>query len=473
MTYPGFCGGSFVAQSPLVDCERLVNLYPEQRQTQGQHGDYALYPVGGFSTFVTVGDVGTRALWADAGRCFAIIGPTLYELFVGRTATNRGTVVQDGNPATISYNGATGGQLFITSGGTGYCYVLATNVLTVVLAGEATMGGMVNAYFLAFNSANGKVRISNLNDGTTWLALQYFQRTAAPDAWQTMQIRGTEVVMIGSQTGEVWHGVASGSIPFAPYQGVVFPYGVISSFGAGVSGPTVTWVSQNKDGQGIIVAMPGYVPDPISNYALETAVSGYARTSSISNAEFLTYQDDGHPFTVVSFPSVPACWANDGKTSIWHERDSLNPLTGLSELWKPRVHCQAFGLHLTGDRTTGTIAIFDQSNMSELDGSAIRRLRIPSPLWATSRTEGLRVDRFELICEPGLGTLAGQGQTPKAMLRGSRDTKTFGTLRTAGAGPQANYLARCVWNRCGGADSLWVPEITMTDPIAWRRKSVV
>jgi hypothetical protein len=466
--YQGFCGPSNPSQSLQADCERLVNWYQERVETQyGPTGD-ALYPVPGTATFGTMTQVEPRALFQMADRCFAVYGSSFTEIFTDGTSTVRGTVLRDANLATISYNGTAGGQLFITSGNNGYCYVLATNVLTLVLTNEATQGGMLNARFLSFNKLTGRVKFSALNDGTSWGATDYFARTLAPDPWQAMVVNGNEIWLIGEQTGEVWYDNGGYPLPYAPIPGAIFKYGTSATFSVTVAGDYVTWLSKNAGGAGSIVAARGYTPQVISNYAVETAIAGYARTSSITDCEVLAYTDQGHQFVCFSFPSANATWCVDLALNMaWAERGKWNTGAQRYDVWGPRVHCYAFGKHLIGLRSTATVATMDVTTGSEADGTLIRRLRIPPPLWASSR-QRLMVTRFQLMAEPGLGLVSGQGVNPLVMLRTSTNAKTWGAERTASAGALGDYNRRIVWTRLGSSDALWVPEITVSDPIPWR-----
>jgi hypothetical protein len=466
MRYAGFCGPSNPNQSLIANCERLQNLYPEQIQSQGAPTDAALLPVPGEAPRYATTDVGARALFAENGRCWAVIGGGFWELFEDGTSTRRGDVAQDADPATISSNGLSGGHLFITSGGSGYCFELATNTLTTVLPNEATMGGHLNGRFLAFNIQNGHVRISNLNDGLTWDPLLWFGRNQAPDPWRSMLVRPPEVWLIGESSGEVWYYTDSYPQPFAPIPGAFFPVGTCAPFAAQVAGDHIVWVKQDPSGAGAIVAARGYTPQVISNFAVETAVGDYQRTATISDAEVLVHALDGHLFASCNFPKAGGNWTYDFSMGAWHERLSWRPATGWSA-WKPRVHCHVWGKHLVGQRDTGVISVLDRTTCTEADGSVIRRVRVAPPLYAKPG-ERLVVDRFQVYAEPGLGTLTGQGSNPLLMLRTSPDAKTWSHERTALVGRMGEYRKSCVFHRCGSSETLWVPEISMTDPIPWR-----
>lgn len=475
MEYPGFVSGSYQSQSVIADAERTVNWYPEIIESQGTK--MALYPCPGFRQFIIAGqitDVGARALFAMADRCFAVIGPGFYELFATGLATRLGTVTQDAFPATISYNGQliplTGkdGQLFITSGGNGYCYTLATSTLTQVLTGEATMGAMLDGFFLAFNVNNGRVRLSNPGDGTTWDATQFFQRSIAPDPWKTMLVDSNRKIwLIGEQTGEIWWDQGNFPQPMAPIGGAVFGYGTPAPFSGVVSGSRVTWLSQTKEGGGVVVSAQGYIPTRVSNHGVETQIGTYLRNFSIADAEALTYLDQGHTFTMMTFPSAGATWGFDPlANNLWHERGFWNSRTQRYDIWKPRVHCYAFGRHLTGDRSTGIIAEMDITFGSEYTGDAIRRLRIAPGL--VNELDRIPFHRLQLLMDVGLGLNTGQGSDPMIMMDMSNDGgRTYGNERMASVGRQGQYRRLVQWWRLGVARDR-VFRVSTSDPIPWR-----
>lgn len=467
MEYAGFCGSSNPTRSLIADGERTVNLYYEQVQARFAPTQGALYPTPGRRAFLTVPDAGGRALFSaeGTGRVFAVIGGGFYELFSTQTAIKRGDVAQDNYPATISFNSASGGQLLITSGTNGYHFALGTNTFTTVLTNEVTMGGMIDGRFLAFNIVTGQVRLSALNDGTTWTA-QFFARSAESDMWQAMVIGNSEIWMLGSVTGEVWYNSGASPQPFALNRGSVFPSGTRAPFSAKRIGDSIVWVSATKDGGGQIMRAQGYNPEPISNYAIETALGQYARAATIDDAEMMTYEQEGHAFAISTYPSGPGTWAIDMQTGSVHELGTWNPLYGRYDAWGPRVHCYAFHKHLVADRTSGIISEMDLDIGNDL-GAPIRRLRIPPPIYASSR-EQLLISRLSLRIEAGLGLGTGQGSDPKIMMRASKDGKRWSAERMAGVGRQGEYGARTYWTQLGSSETLWVPEISFTEPIPLR-----
>jgi hypothetical protein len=465
-SYPHFIGGSNQSQSVIADGEQTMNLVVEQISVQGEAPNLALYPTPGQRTFLTAGDIGTRAALSVNGRTFVVIGGGFYEVFGTALYTRWGSVAQDSNLAQIVANGPTYGQLAICSGGNFYVFVLATNTLTLVLAGEATQIGMIDGFFLIFNLALAKVRISALGDGTTLDPTQFALRTAQPDPWSAMLVNGPDIWLLGELTGDVWYDAGTAPFPLAPRQGLTVPYGIAAPFSLAAIGGAVFWLTKNKDGAGQVVSTRGYSPQRISTHAVETALAGYARTATIADAEALVYQDQGHTFYVLRFPTADATWVYDVTTGLWAERGRWVPADTRYHVWGPRVHVYAFGQHLVGDATTGALNTLDVTVGTDADGSAIRRLRQGPVLLNQNRR--MPLSRFELSLEAGLGTATGQGVNPQIVFQGSSDGgKTFGNERQASVGRMGQYHARAAWTRLG-SPRLWVPRIIMTDPIPWR-----
>lgn len=471
--YPGFLNGSAPSQSAIATSERTVNFYLEKIGTEGTQSKIALYPTPGQLAWITAAssggvltDVGGRGGVWTGSRAFVAIGSGLYEVFADATVTKRGTLAQDSNPAQFAYNGPTGGQLAIASGGNAYCYVLATNALSTVLTAECHQIAMLDEYFLALNQTTGRLRLSNLNDGLTWDVNQFALRSAQPDPWQALIVNAPDIWLIGNNTGDVWYDAGSSPFPLAARTGLNITFGIIAPFSLCVTGGQLMWLSSNKDGAGIVVAAQGYTPRPISSIELDTAIATYQRTASITDAEALVFQMGGHTFYVLRFPAANATWLYDLTTDKWTELGDWNSARGAFDVWSVRFHLYAFGKHLVGDSATGTVSLLDTTYGTKADGAVIRRLRRGPVL--INEMKRISINHFELVLEAGLGLQSGQGSDPQVMARFSSDGgKTFGFERSCGSGRVGQYTKRVFWNRMG-SPRLWVPEIAMSDPTPWR-----
>jgi hypothetical protein len=473
MRYREFLGGSYTPQSILSDAERLVNWYPEKAESPNSKTPGALYPTPGFSKWCTTGTgIGGRALATMNGRTLGVMGNTIGEVFAAQTFSNYGTVNQDANLAQIAFNGPIGNQALIVSGGSANTLNLTTNVVTPVGSPPwtlSTMCGMLDGYGIIFDTTTGRIWVSHVNDMTLWDPTQFAARSAAPDTWKAMVVNPPDIWLIGSLSGDVWYDAGSFPFPFAPRQGINFKYGIIAPFSLVATGYAQLWLSQSLDGSGIVVRTRGYAPQRVSTYAVETAIANYASTSTIADAEGLVYQDQGHTFYVLQFPTANATWVYDLELNEWHERGYWDTAAMQYDAWKPRVHTFAFGTtHLTADRGTNTISQMSIMNATELDGSAIRRLRrAPGPF---AEHRDIPVRRLEYYLETGTSLQSGQGSNAVVMHRTSDDGgRTWVHQANKLIGLVGKYKQKGVRFTRMGVPADRVNELTVSDPlINWR-----
>lgn len=465
MDFPSFVGSSNESQVFSSDQEDTINFYEERSEVPGATSRSALCPTPGVESKATFGATIGRANFFMDGRQFAVIDKYFIEIDSAYGQTTRGTVKVGTNPATISSNGSGGGQLFITSGDNGYVYDLTTNTLTEIaaLVGLATMGDQLDGYFLALDATTSTLYISNLTDGATWTTgVDFAQRSISPDPWTSMKVSGRYIYLFGTQTSEVWYD-AGASFPFAPHPSGSIEYGIAAQFSPKVVEGSIVWLGASRDGITYMLRTNGFTPEVISTYALQTALSGY---TTIADAQGDSYNDLGHTFYMITFPTEDVTWAWDVQLGKWAKRGTWIAEDNRYVAWRPRWHAAAFGEHRMLDAATGDIYRMSSDLTSDVDSRVIRRLRRTPCL--TEENERIFWSSLEIHLDAGLGLTTGQGSNPQVMLRVSRDGgRTFGTERMRSAGAIGHYGQRVIWNRIGMARQL-VVEVTMTDPIPYR-----
>lgn len=475
MDYPYFCGGSYTAQSPITDQERTVNLYVERTEVPSSASQFSMFGTPGVKSLVTAPTSPGRAHFYDTNskREFAVVGNVFYEISAaGDVITNRGAVAIDGNPATISSNGDGGGELLVTSGGNAYLFTLATNVFTQIAAlnGLATMGAHVDGYFLVLNRTTSTVRFSGIYDGATWDPTNFFQRSAAPDKWASLNVANRLIYLLGEQTSEVWYNAGISPVPFTlhPSSGVL-PYGIAAAFSAAIVESSLVWLSNTVSGRGPVVKVAGFQVEPISTFAVQVAIS---RMAVVSDAIGDSYTDLGHTFYVLTFPTANAtwCWDANSGPNPWHERMTWDKDTATELAWRPLWHAAvANGEHRTLDRATGTVYQLSSDLFYDVDGREIRRIRQAPVLALEDRR--LYFPGFQLLVEVGIGVQGNAGDPgvdPQIALQSSDDGgRTWGNERWRSVGKAGQFGIRVQWNRCGSAFRR-VFRITMSDPVKWR-----
>lgn len=470
MLYPSFCGGAYVSQSPIADAEQTINWYVEPMEVPGATTRLALYPTPGVETITTSTSVQGRAHFAQGGREVAVIGANVVEIDSVGAQTSRGTVAIDQYPATICTNGEGGDQLFVTSGNNGYILNLSTNVFTQVRTGATRQGAAIDGYFLALDADTATVYLSDLLDGTTWDPTQFAQRSIQSDPWIALKVLDRFVWLLGSETSEVWYNAGTFPFPFAPHPSGLVDYGTAAAFSPEVVGGTLIWLGATADGVGPVLRAAGFSPDIISTFPLSVAFSAY---DTLVDAIGDTYQELGHTFYLLTFPTANATWAYDATTSMelppalrWAERGTWISESNRYDAWRPLFHAFAFNEHRMLDRETGALYRMRADLGFDADSRPIRRLRRAPAIFAENQR--LFVASFELFLEPGLGLASGQGSDPQVAFRHSQNGgKTWSSERLRSAGAIGAYGTRTQWTRCGSGRR-WTPEIVVTDPVPFR-----
>lgn len=448
MNFASFVGPAYQSQSPLADSERCVNLYPEVIESAGAAQSSALYSCPGFETFTTFAEGPIRGMFAQDGRCFAVVGFKFYEVFSDGTSTEHGEVALDGNPATISSSGDAGGELFITSGDNGYIFTLSTDTLSASVLTGVTQGAYLDGYFLALDAATSTLKVSDLLDGQTWDPTQIAQRTQGSDKWQAMLVNYAYIWLWGSQTTEVWQNLGTFPFPFAPVPNGFLTNGTAAAFSAQALGTSVIWLQANTQGDAMVLKSDGLSGVRISNHAVEYAMQGY---SEIADAVGFTYQMEGHEFYLLTFPSANVTWGFDASTGVWHQRGFWNAPLNRFDAYRPMFQVPVFNRHLVGDRLTGTIYAMATDLYTEVDGAGLRRLRAaPHPV---RDQRFVTYPQMIVLVQTGVGLSgSGQGSDPQCMLRYSNDAgQTWSNEQTASMGAQGAYATRVLFNRLGQA----------------------
>lgn len=455
---PGFIGGTYADLTRPVSAQETINLYPEKVEAQGET-DIILRKVPGRSVYQELSDGPIRGSFAQNGLCFVAAGVSLFELVQGLSTTNWvriGTIEADDYRADFATNGAGGNQLFIVSGGKGYiCSVVPgtgrtlTQISSGFPTGTARRACFLDGYFYTMSGLF--IYASALEDGLTWSAASKFQRSTASDDLQSIVVDDHKILwLIGERTSEPLYDAGLTPFPLTSVQNSFMGHGTCARDSVVRFDNTVFALGQNENGSRYAyIISQGQAAQRISTHAIENAWRGYAK---VDDAFAWTYEEMGHSFVVLTFPTVGASWCYDASVQMWHRRGSWNTHTARYDADLGSCHCYAFGLHLVGARNAPYV--YEQSNNYWSDaGSPIRWLR-RAPHLAKDRT-WLFFDSFELIAEVGQGqsfafSTGDDTMDPQVNLSYSDDGGyTWSSQRQRSLGIDGDYRARPIWNRLG------------------------
>jgi len=489
-------GGSYVARSTNAADNRMVNLFPEV-VPDGSGGKEAgfLMRCPGLRLLATVGDGPIRGLWVTNGIAYVVSGDEFYSLSTSWTATLIGTVSGSG-PVSIADNGT---QIFIACNPDGFIYNVSTLVfaqITDVDFPGAGSVGYLDGYFVFNEPDSQKFWVTSLLDGTSVDPLDFASAEGYPDNVIALIVDHREVFLFGTTSVEVWYDAGTPDFPLARIQGAFMEVGCEAAYSVAKLDNSVFWLGSDARGRGIIYRANGYTPARISTNAVEYAIQSYG---NIADAIGYTYQQDGHPFYVLIFPSAEATWVYDVSTQLWHERAGFEN----GQFARHRSNCQtSFNDEIViGDYEDGRVYAFDLDVYAD-DTQIQKWLRtwraLPSGQNNLKRTAhhnlqldaetgvGLAItpgyDAEKLTTESGLylttedgevlvssfGALATAGYDPQVMLRWSDDAgHTWSNEHWKSMGKIGAYGTRTIWRRLGMTEKIRdrIYEISATDPV--------
>lgn len=404
MIIPGFVGPSFTLKNTNADAEMCMNRFPANigAQSAGAKAPWILQPCPGFETAVGVAQSpgrGLFALGAVENRGFGAVGFKIYEyLFDSATetwsATDRGDIASDDRPVTWAWNGAPGDMVF-TSGGVVYAYDLSNDNITDV----SSLSGVniqqvvyLNGRFLALDADNNTVYWSDLNAAT--FPGDAFSRSTAPDPWVAMSVVRGQLWLMGTQTTDVYQTTTDPNNPYAPVSNFYIEYGCAAAFSATNLDGTLVAVTKNANGQAQVRRSNGYELDRISTDAVDYALSTY---DEVSDAVAFSYQEQGHYFCVINFPTAGATWVYDTTDRVWHQRGKWNSDLNAYQTYRAQYSMSLFGFNMVQDNQTGTLYTMSTDFNTEVDGEGIRWERRTPAQWDGNQLNrifypGIRID---------------------------------------------------------------------------------
>jgi hypothetical protein len=454
-------GSAYVARSVNAADNRMVNLFPEIVPEGGKEPAF-LQRAPGLTRLATIGIGPIRGEWTFGDYGYVVSGPTLFQVDSNWNAVAKGTIAGTG-PVSMADNGI---QLFVAANPQGYIYNAQTDVFQQItdpdFPGAVTVG-YLDGYFV-FNEPNSqKIWVTQLLDGTSIDPLDFASAEGNPDDVVAIFVDHRELWVYGTNSTEVWYNAGLLDFPLARIQGAYNELGCAAPYSVAKMDNQIYWLGKDARGQGMVFRAAGYMGQRISTHAIEWQLQEYP---NLEDAVGYTYQQDGHSFYVLNFPTANTTWVFDVATGAWHERASFQN----GQFNRHRGNSQMFfnATNVVGDYQNGKIYKLDLEVYAD-DGQPQKWLRSwrALPTGANNLTRTVQ-HALQLDCETGVGLNVGQGNDPQVMLRFSDDGgHTWSNERWKSMGRIGRYGFRTIWRRLGATMKIRdrVYEVSGTDPV--------
>ncbi len=428
-------GGAYQAKSVVASAQRCVNLYPEINE-QGAPFPTTHYLTPGLTQVadVTGPQIGWRGLFvASNGRLYGVCGPAVYWITPGFIPQKIGTISSSSGMVSMADNGT---DLLLVDGSTsGWWIHLASNAFSAV-SDPSFYGGsrvaLIDGFFVLNSAANPFQWYISDDLATTFTSTNFAGKTGYSDPIVCCYATQRNLWIFGTQTTEIWVDAGNADFPFERLPGPFLQVGCASAQSIGRLNETLIWLGLNENGRAVAMASEFYTALPISTRAIENTWQMYP---TVADAQACTYQQDGHQFYVLNFPTANATWVYDLTSNMWHER-AYNDANGAEN--RVRYSCIAFynNAHVAGDWQTGQLYILDPANPTDNGQPIVRRRGLP-----VMQDEGVRLiyRAFVADMDVGEGVYGGEfGQTltdaqmqigvsPASVTLSMQSALTFGT----------------------------------------------
>lgn len=313
-------GGAYQARSFIAEAQRCVNLYPEINPKDAPTPVTHYLTPGIVELSQPEVDV-VRALYrASNGGLYAVIGETLYSINADFTGTAMGLINPGTGPVSIADNGIVGivvdgtrfGYWFVIGGGTVF-------TITDTAFYGADRACFLDGFFVLNRPSTNQFYISPYY----WDGIEPFDpldiaaKTGSPDVIISIAVIHRELWLIGQLTTEVWYNSGGADFPFERLPGVFVEHGMLRGYSVASADVSVFWLGRDLQGQAIVFQTKEYAASRISTHAIEKAISSY---TVVNDAIGFIYQQQGHTFYILIFPTANKTWVYDLATKLWHER---------------------------------------------------------------------------------------------------------------------------------------------------------
>ena len=474
----------------------MVNLFPEIIPEAGKEPAF-LNRAPGLRKVATVGTGPVRGMLQYGQWLYVVSNDKLYKVDQRYNATQIGGVANTG-PVSMAFNGT---QLFIAANGPSYVYnsVDSTYVENSSFPPAETVT-FLDGYFIFNQISSQKFWVTDSYDGTKLDGASVASAEGSPDGLVALVADHNELWLFGSNSIEVWYdaGLPPPGVPFQRIQGAFNELGCAAAFSIAKLDNALFWLGADARGQGVVYRANGYIGQRVSTHAVEYAIAQYG---NISDAIAYSYQQEGHTFYVLTFPSANATWVYDASTQAWHERASWENDNAI----RHRSNCRAvFNSEvLVGDFENGDIYAFDLDVYSD-NGNVQKWIRswralatgtnnlkrtaqhslqldcevgfdMPPVLVIPTTTAPVFLDSeagLDLLTESGIFLIVDPGMIlngePSVLLRWSDDGgHNWSNYHSRSMGATGETGQRVIWRRLGMTMKLRdrVYEISGTDPV--------
>lgn len=358
--------GAYQARSLNASAQACINLIPEQNPEEiDPESPFTHYPRPGLRALAMPPVQGRgRGLYrASNGDLYGVVADSVFYIDKNWAFNKIGVIQNQFTPISMADNGQSNGNaiVLVDNSPLGYEINMTSRQMTQIVdtTGLFTGSTLVTFFdtFFTFNQTGTNDWYISLSEQVAFNALDQASKGTYGDPIQGIVATQRNLWLVGTMTAEPWFDAGDPIFPFEEVFGQLVPHGTIAPYSICTTDVNAFWLSQDKDGRAIMLMIEGYGAKKVSTFALEDEWLTYPR---LNDAICYTYQQGGHTFVVIHFPSANKSWGYDLATKQWHQRCWIDN-NGKFNRERVAFHAFAYDTNVGMDWQTGQIYALDQT----------------------------------------------------------------------------------------------------------------
>lgn len=303
MTPLNIVGGYGKSEFPEFNAEETVNMYVESLDDETT----ALFPTPGLKEEIKIAaDGGGRAEYQFGEEFFAVIKDGVYRVDSSLNASFVGNLDTEVGHVGISDNAT---QVIFVDGVSGWIFDSATlNFTKITDPGFPTSPQAVTILggrFLVNFGGTEKIGFSDINDGTSWPALNFFSMEPYPDTVVGLATLNGRLFVMGKKSTITYYLSGNANLPYTK-DAPAHEFGA-SSIGAIEQGLGVLcWLSKTENGVSSVLLTTGGDPISVSTEAINAEFEKYEDVTDATS--YIYKNENGNVFYVINFTTENKSW---------------------------------------------------------------------------------------------------------------------------------------------------------------------
>lgn len=352
--------GAYSSRSIIANAQRCVNLYPEINPPDTKSPvpvTHYMRPGKRQLAIPPALGPGRGMYTATNGDLFVTVDDVVYFVDSNFVYSALGNIGSGTSIVSMADNGQDVGDEIVVVDGSpnGWVITMSTRAFNPIVDATGTFVGSnrvdyLSGFFL-FNAPNTPYWYISLANSVDFNALDIASKSSYADNIRTLGVRQREVWLIGNVSTEPWYLSGAADFPFEAVASTFSPYGTGATYSMVPIDARLFWLSQNLEGERMVVMTEGYQALRISTHALEAELLKY---TTVADAIGGKYQIGGHIFYALHFPTADKTWAYDLATKQWAEQ-TWTDNDGVEHRDRATFYTHAYGKIIGQDWETGLL----------------------------------------------------------------------------------------------------------------------